>query len=67
VTSIADAGEPPENGSTNAPASPSVPVRFCTAAEEILRLSEPRPAALSKARSPKPAASPKSEHPKSRD
>jgi serine protease Do len=38
VASIAEAGEPPE-GMTNAPPSPSVPVRFCTAAEEILRLT----------------------------
>jgi hypothetical protein len=40
VASIADAGEPPA-GNTNAPPSPSVPVRFCTAAEEILRLTRP--------------------------
>jgi serine protease Do len=40
VASIADAGEPPI-GNTNAPPSPSVPVRFCTAAEEILRLTQP--------------------------
>ena len=40
VASIADAGEPPL-GDTNAPASPSVPVRFCTATEEILRLADP--------------------------
>ena len=39
VASIADAGEPPI-GSTNAPPSPSVPVRFCTASEEILRLTK---------------------------
>jgi len=38
VASIADAGEPPV-GNTNAPPSPSVPIRFCTAAEEILRLT----------------------------
>jgi S1-C subfamily serine protease len=38
VASIADAGEPPA-GNTNAPPSPSVPVRFCTATEEILRLT----------------------------
>ena len=38
VASIADAGEPPV-GNTNAPPSPSVPIRFCTATEEILRLS----------------------------
>jgi serine protease Do len=40
VASIADAGEP-DIGSTNAPPSPSVPVRFCTATEEILRLTRP--------------------------
>ena len=40
VASIADAGEP-EIGSTNAPPSPSVPVRFCTASEELLRLTRP--------------------------
>jgi S1-C subfamily serine protease len=38
VASIAEAGEPPI-GNTNAPPSPSVPVRFCTATEEILRLT----------------------------
>ncbi len=40
VASIADAGEPPE-GETNCAAWPSVPVRFCTAAEEILALTNP--------------------------
>ena len=40
VASIADAGET-EVGTTNAPPSPSVPVRFCTATEEILRLTQP--------------------------
>ena len=40
VASIADAGET-EVGTTNAPPSPSVPVRFCTATEEILRLTRP--------------------------
>jgi serine protease Do len=39
VASIADAGEP-SAGNTNAPPSPSVPVRFCTATEEILRLTK---------------------------
>jgi S1-C subfamily serine protease len=39
VASIADAGEP-EPGDEHTPASPSVPVRFCTAAEEILRLTD---------------------------
>jgi S1-C subfamily serine protease len=38
VASIADAGEPLA-GDTNAPPSPSVPVRFCIATEEILRLA----------------------------
>ncbi len=38
VASIAEAGEP-EIGNTNAPPSPSVPLGFCTAAEEILRLT----------------------------
>jgi hypothetical protein len=42
VASIADAGESPI-GNTNAPPSPSVPVRFCTATEEILRLTRPSP------------------------
>jgi S1-C subfamily serine protease len=40
VASIAEAGEP-EIGGTNAPPSPSVAVRFCTATEEILRLTQP--------------------------
>ena len=39
VASIADAGEPPEGADENAPASPSVPVRFCTASEELLKLT----------------------------
>ena len=39
VASIADAGEPPA-GDTNAPPAPSVPVRFCTATEEILCLTK---------------------------
>ncbi|MGO9202242.1 MAG: trypsin-like peptidase domain-containing protein [Limisphaerales bacterium] len=38
VASIADAGDP-RPGDTNAPSSPSVPIRFCTATEEILRLT----------------------------
>jgi S1-C subfamily serine protease len=42
VASIADAGEPSLND-TNAPPSPSVPVRFCIATEEILRLTKPLP------------------------
>jgi hypothetical protein len=40
VASITDAGEPSESAATNTPPSPSVPVRFCTAAEEIARLAE---------------------------
>jgi serine protease Do len=38
VASIAEAGEP-EIGNTNAPPSPSVPLRFCTASDEILHLT----------------------------
>ena len=38
VASIADAGDP-GSGDDNTPASPSVPIRFCTATEEILRLT----------------------------
>jgi len=40
VASIAEAGEP-DIADTNAPPSPSVALRFCTAAEEILRLTQP--------------------------
>ncbi len=39
VASIADAGER-DVADTNAPPSPSVPVRFCTASEEIIRLTK---------------------------
>ena len=39
VASIAEAGEPPEGADDNVPPSPSVPVRFCTASEELLRLT----------------------------
>jgi S1-C subfamily serine protease len=42
VASIADAGEP-EAGDEHSPPSPSVPIRFCTAAEEILRLATSYP------------------------
>ncbi len=42
VASIADAGEPGLND-TNAPPSPSVPIRFCIATEEIIRLTRPMP------------------------
>ena len=57
VASIADAGESPA-GDTNAPASPSVPVRFCTATEEILKLSDPE-------LKPAPAEAPAKPQPKS--
>jgi S1-C subfamily serine protease len=40
VASIVDAGEP-EPGDEQTAASPSVAIRFCTAAEEILRLTDP--------------------------
>ena len=42
VDSIAEAGEP-STANTNSPASPSVPMRFCVAAEEIQRLTKPYP------------------------
>jgi S1-C subfamily serine protease len=41
VASIADAGQP-DSGADHTSASPSVPVRFCTAAEEILHLGFPQ-------------------------
>ena len=41
VSSIADAGEPDSGDENNAP-SPSVPVRFCVAAEEIATLTDPQ-------------------------
>ncbi|HZR16979.1 MAG TPA: serine protease [Verrucomicrobiae bacterium] len=59
VASIADAGESPD-GDQNKAASPSVPIRFCTASEEILRLTNPslvkelRPGALKPAKKSKP-------------
>jgi hypothetical protein len=56
VASIADAGEPPEDGDENAPASPSVPVRFCTATEEILRLNQAPVVQAPKAKVRRPAA-----------
>jgi serine protease Do len=40
VASIADAGEP-SSDRENQSASPSVPIRFCTATEEIMRLTDP--------------------------
>jgi S1-C subfamily serine protease len=42
VDSIAEAGEP-GMGTTNSPPSPSVPMRFCVATEEILRLTRQYP------------------------
>jgi hypothetical protein len=54
VASIADAGEPPV-GNTNAAPSPSVPVRFCTASDEILRLTRTSPPA---GHEPPPAVAP---------
>jgi hypothetical protein len=56
VASIADAGEPPEDGDENAPASPSVPVRFCTATEEILRLNQAPVVQAPKAKVRRPVA-----------
>ncbi|HWH70362.1 MAG TPA: serine protease [Candidatus Sulfotelmatobacter sp.] len=41
VASIADAGDPGAKDE-NTPPSPSVPVRFCTASEELLHLADPR-------------------------
>ena len=60
VASIADAGEP-RREDDNEPPSPSVPIRFCTATEEILKLTD-----LSIVHSPRsPAHSPKAaaQHP----
>lgn len=51
VASIADAGEP-DAGDGDFPASPSVPVRFGTAAEEILRLADPNLATQAKPKKP---------------
>ena len=61
VASIADAGEA-SSDEENQPASPSVPIRFCTASEEILRLvntslvKEPRAPILKSAKGQKPKA-----------
>ena len=62
VASIADAGEP-DAGSEDVAPSPSVPVRFCTAAEEILRLADPNMKGSPKPeiRSSKSEGSPKAE------
>jgi hypothetical protein len=55
VDSIAEAGEPSLTN-TNSPPSPSVPMRFCVAAEEILRLTKPYPSEIKDvARSSPPA------------
>lgn len=58
VASITDAGES-DTGDDSAPASPSVPVRFCTASEEILRLTERE--GKPEGRMSKPETSPKRE------
>jgi serine protease Do len=65
VASIADAGEPPDAASTNAPASPSVPVRFCTAAEEIIRLREIQPLAGPKGKATPAGPKTKADRPRS--
>jgi len=59
VASIVDAGEP-EPGDEHSAASPSVAIRFCTAAEEIQRLTDPHLRSESNARAPRPEAKPKS-------
>jgi serine protease Do len=61
VASITDAGLPPENADTNAPPSPSVPVRFCTASEEIFKLTDPALKQKAEPRKPKPEGKPKPE------
>ena len=63
VASIADAGEP-DTGDEHAAPSPSVPVRFCTATEEILRLTEPGLSIASHAVKPKTAHPKKERKPK---
>ncbi|HLH54869.1 MAG TPA: serine protease [Verrucomicrobiae bacterium] len=60
VASIADAGEPASPNEDDAPASPSVPVRFCTASEEILPLTNPNFAKEFHAPQLRPAKKPKS-------
>jgi hypothetical protein len=56
VASIADAGETTADDENQAP-SPSVPVRFCTATEEILRLGNPALVRESHGRALKPVKS----------
>ena len=58
VDSIADAGEAASDDE-NQPPSPSVPIRFCTATEEILRLANPNLARESRSPLLKPAKSQK--------
>ncbi len=58
VASIADAGTASTNEENQVPA-PSVPIRFCTATEEILRLTNPNLARESHPPLLKPAKSPK--------
>jgi serine protease Do len=55
VVSLTDAGEPGADATdAKAPASPSVPVRFCIATEEILRLGEGAGGATNEVRRPGP-------------
>lgn len=58
VDSIADAGEDASDDRSQ-PASPSVPIRFCTATEEILHLANSNLARGSHSPALKPAQSPK--------
>jgi S1-C subfamily serine protease len=61
VASIVDAGEP-QPGDEHTAASPSVPIRFCTAVEEILRLADPELGKRPEQRTPRlkgPEAKPK--------
>lgn len=58
VDSIADAGEAASDDEKQ-PASPSVPIRFCTASEEILRLTSANMARETHSSQLKPAKGPK--------
>jgi hypothetical protein len=60
VASISDAGEPLLDD-TNAPSSPSVPVRFCTATEEILHLADANLAETPEPRRPEVKPNPSTE------
>ena len=63
VDSIAEAGEPGISN-TNSVASPSVPIRFCVATEEIMRLTKPYPGEAKEiARSTPPATKAKKKLP----